>query len=321
MYKRSIWKDCINRNVILRKELFFMNKAKTILFTTLIAAAVFPLSSCDSSSNNLAIVHFEQSILGESQKDLSVSIGVQKDSDLTDKINSVLATISTDERNTLMTEATERSTSLEQVQGDDGDEVLTEAPYDESKETLIVGMEANYTPFNWTETSPSSYTYPLFDKTGVYADGYDVQIAKMCAEALGYNLIIKQLTWDSLIPALSSGDINMIIAGMTDTEERRLSIDFTDPYYTSELVLVVSADSDLADMTDLSELNGKKVVSQIQTVTDDVIENVLVPDYGAIHQSALKTFSACATAVQTGVADAMTAEYPVAVSLVNGTNN
>ena len=281
---------------------------------------VTPLSSCNSSSS-LAIVHFEQSILGETQKDLSVSIGVQKDSELTDSLNSVLADISADTRNTLMTEATERATALEQVQGDSSETVLTEAPFDETKETLIVGMEANYAPFNWTETSPSSYTYPLYDKTGEYADGYDVQIAKMCAENLDYNLVIKKYTWEALIPALNSGEINMIIAGMTDTPERRLSIDFTNPYYTSELVLIVSADSDLAEMTDLNDLNGRKVVSQIQTVTDDVIEEVLVPEYGAIHESALKTFSACATAVQTGVADAMTAEYPVAVSIVNGTTN
>lgn len=297
-----------------------MTKAKFILAATLMVSLVAPLSSCGSSSE-LTIVQFEQSILGDSQKDLSVSIGVQIDSELTDDLNTVLSTITTDDRNTLMTEATERASSLEQVQGEDGEEVLTEAPYDEEKPTLIVGMEANYAPFNWTETSPSSYTYPIFDKTGEYADGYDVQIAKMCAESLGYNLIIKQFTWDALIPALTSGDINMIIAGMTDTEERRLSIDFTDPYYTSELVLVVSADSELANMTDLSDLDGMKVVSQIQTVTDDVIEDVLVPNYGAIHESALTTFSACATSVQTGVADAMTAEYPVAVSIVNGTTN
>ncbi|MDD4532048.1 MAG: transporter substrate-binding domain-containing protein [Bacilli bacterium] len=297
-----------------------MNKAKLILCSALMVGLVTPLSSCNSSSS-LAIVHFEQSILGETQKDLSVSIGVQKDSELTDSLNSVLADISADTRNTLMTEATERATALEQVQGDSSETVLTEAPYDETKETLIVGMEANYAPFNWTETSPSSYTYPLYDKTGEYADGYDVQIAKMCAENLDYNLVIKKYTWEALIPALNSGEINMIIAGMTDTPERRLSIDFTNPYYTSELVLIVSADSDLAEMTDLNDLNGRKVVSQIQTVTDDVIEEVLVPEYGAIHESALKTFSACATAVQTGVADAMTAEYPVAVSIVNGTTN
>ncbi len=296
-----------------------MKKGKLILFTSLLVSLAMPLTSCDSSSE-LTIVQFEQSILGDSQKDLSVSIGVEKDSVLTDDLNSVLAEITTDTRNTIMTQATERSTSLEQIQGDDSAEVLTEAPYDETKQDLIIGMEANYAPFNWTETSPTSYTYPLFDKTGEYADGYDVQIAKMCADELGYNLIIKKFTWDALIPALNTGEINMIIAGMTDTEERRLSIDFTDPYYTSELVLIVSANSDLANMTDLSELSGKKVVSQIQTVTDDVIEDILVPDYGAIHESALKTFASCATAVQTGVADAMTAEYPVAVSIVSGTS-
>jgi len=295
-----------------------MKKVNVVLGLCLLFSSVAALTSCGSTDSGLTIVQFSQSILGEAQKDLSVSIGVEKDSELTDPLNAALAEITTDERNEMMTAATERSGSIDAVE-DDG-EVLTTAPYDESKETLIVGMEANYAPFNWTEVTPNSFTYPIYDKVGEYADGYDVQIAKLCAETLDYNLVIKKLTWDSLIPALQSGEINMVIAGMTDTEERRLSIDFTDTYYTSELVLIVKTDSELANMTDLNDLEGKKIVSQIQTVTDDVIEEVLVPTYNAIHQSALKTFADAAIAVSTGVANAMTAEYPVAVSIVNGSN-
>jgi len=295
-----------------------MRKVNVILSSCLLLSSVAAVTSCGSTDSGLAIVQFSQSILGEAQKDLSVSIGVKKDSELTAPLNAALATITTEERNAMMTAATERSSTLEL--SDDETDGITVAPYDESKQTLIVGMEANYAPFNWTEISPNSFTYPIYDQTGEYADGYDVQIAKLCAKTLNYNLIIKKLTWDSLIPALKSDSINMVIAGMTDTEERRLSIDFTETYYTSELVLIVKADSELANMTDLNDLENMKIVSQIQTVTDDVIENVLVPTYGAIHQSALKTFADASIAVSTGVADAMTAEYPVAVSIVNGSN-
>jgi ABC-type amino acid transport substrate-binding protein len=301
----------------LKKGTDKMKKLIRLADVMVFVCAVSCLASCGTTSEKLAIVKFQQSILGDSQKDLSVSIGLKKDSDMKVVLNSALATVDEDTRSGLMTEALSRSTSL--IGAQTSGEIITSAPYDSTKKSLIIGMEANYAPFNWTESTPNSYTYPI-DQTNEYADGYDVQLAKTLTTEMNYNLIIRKMTWDALIPAIESGDINAIVAGMTDTAEREQSIDFTAPYYTSELVLVVKASSSLASMTDLANLNGKKVVSQIQTVTDDVIDSVLVPNYGAIHETPLKTFSACALAVKTGTADAMTAEYPVAVSLVGGDN-
>ena len=107
-----------------------------------------------------------------------------------------------------------------------------------SDETLVVGLECNYAPFNWTENAANSYTLPIANHAGSYADGYDIQIAKMLAEKTGKKVEIRKMVWESLVPDLQAGNINCIIAGMTDTEEREKSMDFTAEYYRSELVLV-----------------------------------------------------------------------------------
>ncbi len=84
-------------------------------------------------------------------------------------------------------------------------------------DTLRVGMECNYAPYNWTQAEPGEHTVPL--SAGGYADGYDVQVARYLAEKLGMELEIVKTEWDGLIPALTSGagKIDAIIAGMSPT--------------------------------------------------------------------------------------------------------
>lgn len=65
--------------------------------------------------------------------------------------------------------------------------------FDESKKILVVGLECNYAPFNWTETSKTSTNWPIENVSGAYAEGYDVQIAKLLCQELGYELVIKKL--------------------------------------------------------------------------------------------------------------------------------
>ncbi|MRC26450.1 transporter substrate-binding domain-containing protein, partial [Bacillus thuringiensis] len=77
------------------------------------------------------------------------------------------------------------------------------------------------------------------DGAAEYAGGYDVEIAKKIAEDLGKKLVIVKTEWDGLIPALESGKIDAVIAGMSPTAERKETIDFSDNYYKSELVMVV----------------------------------------------------------------------------------
>ena len=103
-------------------------------------------------------------------------------------------------------------------------------------ETLRVGMECNYAPYNWTQSDASENAVAI--AAGGYADGYDVRIAKIIADQLGMELEIVKTEWDGLTPALLSGNIDVIIAGMSPTEERLREIDFTACYYKSELVII-----------------------------------------------------------------------------------
>lgn len=187
---------------------------------------------------------------------------------------------------------------------------------------IVIGLECDYAPFNWTTYQSSDYTLPISNKANAFADGYDIQIAKYLSTELNQNIKIVALPWDSLISDLVLDSIDLVIAGMTDTEERRQTIAFTDEYYRSELVLITSktvADqytSPLSSEELRTLINGQIIVSQKGTVTNDVIANTFATEYGAIHANPLDTFAYAATDVSTGSAFAMTAELPVAQSIV-----
>lgn len=279
---------------------------KNLLFLLLLFIGCVMIG-CNNHPTELALVQLDQGFLGDDAKDLSVSIGIRKgDTELQDLLNNALKSITREQRNQLMVDAVARADH--NLTG----ETIELCEYDNSKPDLVIGLECNYAPFNWTDTVANEYNYPIDGLSGQYADGYDIQIAKYIAKAIGYNLIVKKYTWDALIPALQIDDIDCIIAGMTDTDDRRQSIDFTDNYYVSELVIIVRKGSELENITDIRELKGKRVISQIGTVTDSIIDQI----DGVIHVMPVKTFAIAALAVLSGDADAMTAEYPVAQALV-----
>lgn len=280
---------------------------KNLLFLLLLAFFTLGLVSCQKQSTELTLVQLDQGFLGDNAKELSVSIGIRKgDTTLQGLINQALTKLNREKRNQLMVDAVARADH--NLTG----ESIKLPAYDSSKPDLVIGLECNYAPFNWTDTKANDYNYPIDGVSGQYADGYDIQVAKFIASEIGYNLVVKKYTWDALIPALQIDDIDCIIAGMTDTEDRRKSIDFTDIYYVSELVIIVRKGSGLETITDISELKGKRVVSQIGTVTDSIINQI----DGVIHLTPVKTFAIAALAVLSGDADAMTAEYPVAQAIV-----
>lgn len=179
--------------------------------------------------------------------------------------------------------------------------------------TLVVGLECDYAPFNWTTTDSSADTLPINGVSGQYADGYDIQVAKYLGTSLGKNVVIKKIEWGALIPALQSGDINAIVDGMSYTADRDMSVDFSNAYYTSDIVAIVKSDGGLSDITSIQQLNGYKVISQLGTVQDTIIDQIA----GVIHQTGSSTFSTAALSVISGDSDAMIAEYPVAKAIVN----
>lgn len=186
---------------------------------------------------------------------------------------------------------------------------------DENK--LYVGLECAYSPFNYTQRDDSNGAVPIYntnyrEQRSSYANGYDVMIAKRIAESLGKQLVVVKMEWDALIPALNAGTVDLIIAGMSPTDERKQQIDFSDPYYQSNLVLVVRRDGNYAQATNLADFAGAKVAAQANTFHDDALQ-AQGPNYGIIPQIPMQDFPALINALNTRAIDAYVAEEPGAI--------
>ena len=193
--------------------------------------------------------------------------------------------------------------------------------------TLVIGMECAYQPFNWTQTKSNEFTLPI-DGTSEFADGYDIAVSKYLSQDLDRPVVIKRINWDDLIPSLQSGSINMILAGMSSTAERRQTIDFTDPYLESDLAFLIrtenlpagnSADNPASYQDLLNLFNGKSLVCQSGVVGDDIIDSYFVGAEGVTinHSSPLPTYPLAALDVQQGISFAMPAELPVVEAMAN----
>ncbi len=186
----------------------------------------------------------------------------------------------------------------------------------DDRPTFTVGMECAYAPFNWTENVKSDTNYPI-DGTSMYAEGYDVQIAKKIADELDYRLVIKAIEWDGLIPALQSGQIDAIIAGMSNTEERRVNVDFTTSYYRSTHVLVMENNSKYINGNTLNDFAGANVVGQIETLYDSLIDQLV----GVNHLTPLADVPTIITAITSKRADITILEEPVAKGVIETNPN
>ncbi|MDD3129924.1 MAG: transporter substrate-binding domain-containing protein [Candidatus Izemoplasmatales bacterium] len=189
----------------------------------------------------------------------------------------------------------------------------------EEQRTLIVGMEAAYAPFNWTIDEQGAYenAVPLFG-TNNFVDGYDVAIAKLIAEELDMELVIKAVEWEGLIPSLVvSEEIDLIIAGMSPTAERAETVAFTNEYYQSTHVVVLRSDSSYASATSINDFAGADVVAQISTIYDDLAQQLV----GANHKNPLGDVPTIITALNQGTYDLTILELPVAQALVETNPN
>ena len=177
--------------------------------------------------------------------------------------------------------------------------------------TFRVGMECDYPPFNWTQVEADENSVAIDGGFG-YAGGYDVEIATKIAEGLGKELVVCKIEWDGLIPALNSDQIDAVIAGMSPTAERKITVDFTDAYYNSDLVVVVRKDSDQANAATLADFAGAKITAQLNTFHYTVLDQL----EGIDKMPAMETFPAMITALNSGAIDGYISERPGAVSAV-----
>lgn len=174
--------------------------------------------------------------------------------------------------------------------------------------TLTVAMECAYAPYNWTQNDDTNGAVQIRD-SGDYAYGYDVIMAKKIGEALGQNVQIVKLDWDSLIPAVTSGDVDCVIAGQSITAERAEQVDFSDPYYYASIVTLVKKDSKYADAKSVADLDGATATSQLGTIWYD---NCLpqIPNGNIL--AAQETAPAMLVALNSGACDVVVTDRPTA---------
>ena len=177
---------------------------------------------------------------------------------------------------------------------------------------LTVGMECAYAPYNWTQTDDANGAVPIANVPGAYANGYDVMTAKKICEANGWQLEIKKLDWDSLVPAVQTGEIDCAIAGQSMTAEREEIVDFAGPYIYASIVCLVQKDSPLASATGISQLTGT-CTSQRGTIWYDTC---LPQIQGADIQSAADDAGAMLLAVSSGTCDFVCTDMPTAQGAV-----
>ncbi|GAB1399828.1 transporter substrate-binding domain-containing protein [Aminivibrio sp.] len=130
------------------------------------------------------------------------------------------------------------------------------------KDVLLVGTEATYPPFEYRN-----------EKNEIL--GYDIDVVKAIGEHLGKKIEIVDMAFDGLIPSLMTGKIDLVAAGMTNTEERKKKVDFSAVYYDIENAFVVRSDDD--SLSKLEDLKGKIATVQMGTAQDTFITKTELP--------------------------------------------
>ena len=180
----------------------------------------------------------------------------------------------------------------------------------ENDNVLRVAMECAYAPYNWTQNDDSNGAVPIAG-TNSYAYGYDVMMAKLIAESMGKELEIVKLDWDALVPAVDSGDVDLVIAGQSITAERLEVVDFSDPYFYASIVTLTKADSAYASATSVADLAGAVCTSQLGTIWYDICLPQ-IPD--ADIQNAQETAPAMLVALDSGAVDLVVTDMPTAMA-------
>ncbi|MBQ6878001.1 MAG: transporter substrate-binding domain-containing protein [Oscillospiraceae bacterium] len=182
----------------------------------------------------------------------------------------------------------------------------------ENDNVLRVAMECAYAPYNWSQADDSNGAVPIAG-TNNYAYGYDVMMAKLIAESLGKELEIVKLDWDGLVPAVMSGDVDLVIAGQSITAERLEMVDFSDPYFYASIVTLTKADSKYASAASVADLAGATCTSQLGTIWYDICLPQ-IPEANIL--TAQETAPAMLVALESGAVDLVVTDMPTAMAAV-----
>jgi polar amino acid transport system substrate-binding protein len=154
-------------------------------------------------------------------------------------------------------------------------------------------------------TAPGYFPFEMKDKNGEFI-GYDMDTARAIGESLGVDVEFKQFGFDGLIPALQTGEIDLIIAGMTIRGDRALAVSFANPYFkTGQVLMLPKGDSSTSSWEDLDQ-PGKKIAVSLGTtgalLAKQLYKNAEILDF--------EDFPAAAMALTQGQADGVVYDEP-----------
>lgn len=151
----------------------------------------------------------------------------------------------------------------------------TEGTADEAK-TLRIGVECAYAPNNWEEDKESDTNVPISNHEGFYAEGYDIQIAKLVAEHMDRNLEVVKIPWDGILEGLNNGQVDAVFSGMVDSDVHKQAAAFSEIYAIepTEYGVMVRSDSPYATAKVPADFNGASLIGQKGTKLDTVIDQI-----------------------------------------------
>lgn len=183
-------------------------------------------------------------------------------------------------------------------------------------DVLKIAIEAQSAPFCWTQNDDSNGAVKISGSDS-YTNGFDIQmISKVCEEA-GIEWEACKIDWDGMLLGVQTGTYDAAISGISITEKRKASMDFTEPYYYASVVTLVHKDSKYASAKTLSDFKGATTTSMMNTIWYDMCQQL--PD--AKIKPALDNVSALVVAVDSKAIDVVTCDEPTAISAMASNPN
>ena len=159
----------------------------------------------------------------------------------------------------------------------------------ESKGTLIMATNASFPPYEFYE--------------GTEIVGIDVEIAAAVAAKMGYDFTVADMDFDAIIPAVISGEASFGLAGMTVTEERLLTVDFSSSYATGVQVVIVREDSAITSVDDLFAEGASYTIGVQMATTGDLYSTWDLEDAGLATVNRYPSGNEAVMALQAGMVD------------------
>jgi len=165
----------------------------------------------------------------------------------------------------------------------------------DGKKTLIVGTNASFAPFEYVDASNQ-------------LTGFDVELMKAIAEEAGFAVQFKDISWEGLFLTLQNGETDVLISGITITDERKETMDFSEPYFEAEQLIAVREDANITQFADLKDQN-MTVGVQTGSTADTIVSELLGSTSPNIKR--YETVPNAMQALQIGDVDAVVADNAV----------